>query len=37
VAAASIADYIDSFNNPERRHSALDYLSPIEFELNTLA
>jgi transposase InsO family protein len=29
----SIADYIDNFYNPVRRHSTLDYLSPIEYEL----
>lgn len=28
-----IADYIDRFYNPERLHSTLGYLSPIEFEL----
>jgi putative transposase len=33
TATAVIADYIDSFYNPERRHSTLDYLSPIEYEL----
>jgi putative transposase len=33
TAKAMIADYIDSFYNPERRHSTLDYLSPIEYEL----
>ena len=30
---ASIADYIERFYNPQRRHSHLDYISPIEFEL----
>jgi putative transposase len=34
---AEIAGYIDNFYNPERRHSALDYLSPIEYELKSLA
>jgi putative transposase len=33
VATAAIADYIDNFYNPQRRHSHLQYLSPIEFEL----
>jgi putative transposase len=33
AAHASIADYIDNFYNPQRRHSTLDYVSPIEFEL----
>jgi transposase InsO family protein len=32
-AIAAIADYIDEFYNPCRRHSALDYTSPIEFEM----
>ena len=33
AAIAAIADYIDGFYNPCRRHSAIDYVSPIEFEL----
>ncbi|MEQ8460745.1 MAG: IS3 family transposase, partial [Sandaracinaceae bacterium] len=28
-------DYIHFFYNLERRHSLLDYLSPVEFELKT--
>ena len=32
-AIASIGDYIDGFYNPQRRHSALGYVSPMEFEL----
>ncbi len=28
-----VADYIDSFYNVRRRHSSLDYVSPVEFEL----
>ncbi|WP_394836275.1 IS3 family transposase [Pendulispora rubella] len=32
-AIASIADYIDNFYNPVRRHSSIGYVSPIEFEL----
>lgn len=31
-AATAIARYIDGFYNPVRRHSALDYLSPVRFE-----
>ena len=34
-ATASIAEYIDSFYNPVRRHSYLGYNSPIEFELKS--
>jgi transposase InsO family protein len=33
AAKASIADYIDRFYNPQRRHSHIGYVSPIEFEL----
>ncbi len=32
-AGASIEDYIGNFYNVERRHSYLDYVNPIEFEL----
>lgn len=32
-ATMSIGEYIDGFYNPTRRHSTLNYLSPIEFEL----
>jgi putative transposase len=32
-ATASIGEYIDNFYNPQRRHSHLGYVSPIEFEL----
>ena len=28
----AIADYIDHFYNPARRHSSLGYLTPNEFE-----
>jgi putative transposase len=35
AAVASIADYIDSFYNPARRHSHLDYVSPIQFEMRS--
>ena len=31
-AENAIARYIDGFYNPTRRHSALDYLSPAQFE-----
>jgi len=37
AAIAAIADYIDSFYNPCRRHSALDYVSPVEFELKFMS
>jgi putative transposase len=32
-AAARLRDYIENFYNPQRRHSRLEYVSPIEFEL----
>jgi putative transposase len=32
-AIRAIGDYIDNFYNIQRRHSHLDYLSPVEFEL----
>lgn len=35
VATAAIRDYIENFYNPQRRHSHLQYLSPIEFELKS--
>src|SRR4051795_7119480 len=31
-AAHAIGGYIDGFYNPVRRHSALDFLSPVQFE-----
>ena len=37
AALAAIADYIDGFYNPIRRHSAIDYVSPIEFELKFMS
>ena len=33
VATLSIREYIDTFYNFQRRHSAIDYNSPVEFEL----
>ena len=32
-AIAAITEYIEGFYNTRRRHSALDYMSPLEFEL----
>jgi putative transposase len=32
VARIKIFDYIEAFYNPRRRHSSLDYLSPMEYE-----
>jgi putative transposase len=31
-ATAEIGCYIDAFYNPVRRHSALDFISPLQFE-----
>ena len=31
-AEQAIARYIDGFYNPVRRHSALDFVSPVQFE-----
>ena len=31
-ARAGVFDFIERFYNPKRRHSAIGYLSPIEFE-----
>ena len=30
---AEVIEYIIDYYNPIRRHSSIDYLSPIEFEL----
>lgn len=35
AATDSIGDYIENFYNVERRHSFLDYFSPLEFELRS--
>jgi putative transposase len=35
-ARAAVFDYIEAFYNPRRRHSALAYLSPAEFERRRL-
>jgi putative transposase len=37
AAIAAIADYIDGFYNPCRRHSTIGYVSPIEFELKFMS
>ena len=37
VATAAVRDYIENFYNTQRRHSHLQYLSPIEFELRSQA
>jgi putative transposase len=31
-AKADVFDYVERFYNPRRRHSTIDYLSPVEFE-----
>ena len=31
-ARADLFDYIERFYNPRRKHSTLDYISPVEFE-----
>lgn len=35
-AKADVFDYIECFYNPQRRHSMLGYLSPVEFEKKML-
>jgi putative transposase len=37
AAITAIGNYIDGFYNPCRRHSALDYVSPIEFEMRFMS
>ena len=34
AATAAVTDYIDNFYNPFRRHSAVGFMSPIEFEFD---
>ena len=34
-AREALARYIDGFYNPVRRHSALDFVSPAQFERRT--
>jgi len=36
-ARMAVFDYLEGFYNPRRRHSALDYKSPIEYETTQLA
>jgi putative transposase len=36
-AKADVFDYIERFYNPRRPHSTLGYLSPMEFEKQTLS
>ena len=31
-ARAEVFDYIERFYNPQRRHSAIGYVSPVEFK-----
>lgn len=31
-ARMAVFDYIEGFYNPKRRHSAIDYLSPLDYE-----
>jgi len=35
AATRALADYIDGYSNTKRRHSFIDYESPIEFKLKT--
>jgi putative transposase len=34
-ARTAVFDFLEGWYNPRRRHSALDYVSPVEFELQT--
>jgi putative transposase len=33
----AVFQFIEGFYNPSRRHSALGYLSPVEYERNMMA
>lgn len=33
AATAAVRDYIEGFYNPQRRHSSIGYISPVEYEL----
>jgi transposase InsO family protein len=33
AAAVAVADFIENWYNLRRRHSSLDYVSPVEYEL----
>jgi putative transposase len=33
-AKADVFDYIERFYNTKRRHSTINYMSPMEFEIN---
>ena len=35
-ARMAIFDFVEGWYNPKRRHSALDYLSPLQFERTNL-
>ena len=35
AARAGVVDYIENFYNPRRRHSALGYRTPMEYEAET--
>ncbi len=32
IARTKIFDYIETWYNPRRRHSSIDYLSPVDYE-----
>jgi putative transposase len=36
-AALKVFEFIEGWYNPHRRHSALDYRSPIDYERNVMA
>jgi putative transposase len=35
-ATRTIGGYIDRFYNPTRRHSALDFMSPVQYEMTVM-